>query len=207
MALSPSDKQVQLFYAEIGQLFPKIETKRTVASQDPNHLTVVTKVDIGETSILLGGDLESTRDPDRGWTAVLKSDVRSKQPAQIFKIPHHGSKNAHDDEVWKTMLAPNPYVVLAPYNKGKKLPSAADIKRIDGLTPNAFSTSNLALAKSGKQRPPAVLKQLREMGIQLRAPEPFMGGVTFRNGGAADPHNWTVSFMGPASRLANIVPT
>lgn len=183
---------------------PAVETKRMISPQSPNHLTVVTKIDIGETSILPGGDLENSVDPDRGWTAVLRSDARTKQLAQLFKIPHHGSENAHSDEVWSAMLIENPYAVLTPWNRSTKLPTIRDVNRIAGATPYAYATAKSALSKSDKNRPNTVTKQLREMGIRLRRSEAQIGGVTFRNGGVADPHTWQVTLYGGAYKLTAV---
>ncbi len=57
--LSPSDAQIELFFKDISQLTPLLwQTKRRLPSRNPNHLSVVTLVLIGELGILLGGDLE-----------------------------------------------------------------------------------------------------------------------------------------------------
>ena len=113
--LSPSDLQFEKFLAEITQLMPAVrETRRRATSQNPNHLSVVTLIEVGEVAILLGGDLEETGDPETGWSVIVASRNRPPGRATIFKAPHHGADNAHNPEVWASMLEDNPYTVLTP---------------------------------------------------------------------------------------------
>ena len=125
--LSPSDKQVELFYHELKSLIPGIETKRRCAPQGPNHLTVVAWIQIGPVAMLLGGDLEETSDSDLGWTAIVTSTERPTEKAIVFKVPHHGSQNAHHEGVWREMLTADPYSILTPWNRGTKLPTSDDV--------------------------------------------------------------------------------
>ena len=48
--------------------------------------------------MLLGGDLEQVNDPDMGWNAVLEGpNPIQGSKASVFKVPHHGSHNGHND--------------------------------------------------------------------------------------------------------------
>jgi hypothetical protein len=69
-------------------------------------------------------------------TALLEDN------ASVFKVPHHGSGNAHNPHIWAQALCESPYALLTPYNRGKKpLPSLADRQRISHLTSRAFITA------------------------------------------------------------------
>ena len=66
-ALSPSDHEYMLAVAALGKLMPKVgQTQYRCPPQEPNLMSVAIHVEIGETSILLGADLEQHSDNRRG---------------------------------------------------------------------------------------------------------------------------------------------
>lgn len=193
-ALSPSDKQLDTFLADIAELVPKIsETESRCVSRGANHFAVVCLVQIGPLSILLGADLEETANADTGWTVIVRSELRPKGKSLIFKIPHHGSNNGHNDDVWTEMLHPEPIAVLTPWGRGSGLPTDADVVRINRLTTRAYSTARLEKAKSKARRAPAVEKTLKESGIVIRNAEPALGHVCIRNDGSQNFDQWEVT--------------
>ena len=141
-ALSPSDASVKLAYHEIAKLFPEVKaTKRRIPSLDPNNVAVVLLVKVGSTSILLGSDLEETMDPHTGWSVIVESTTRPLERASLFKVPHHGSSNADNPQVWDKMLEKTPLAILTPNFKGATiLPTKADTVRICKKTDNSYST-------------------------------------------------------------------
>lgn len=202
--LSPSDKQIEKFFTELTLLMPRVkETKYRCTPQMPNHLSVVTWIEIGEMAILLGGDLEETGDVGTGWSVIVASAERPPGRASIFKIPHHGSANAHNDDVWTEMLVTHPFAILAPWNRGSKLPSRDDVDRINKLTTEAYASAKLRIPRA-KRRSAPVEKTLREAGIKLRRAEPTTGAVRLRNGGNADPTIWQVQLFKNACRLSEV---
>lgn len=202
--LSPSEKQYQKFLTELTVLMPKVkETKFRCTPQAPNHLSVVTWVEIGDTAILLGGDLEETGEAGTGWSVIVASAERPRGRASIFKIPHHGSVTAHNDDVWGQMLVTLPFAILAPWNRGWKLPSPEDVARINDLTPEAYTSGKLKFPPV-KRRPSPVERTLREAGIKLRRAEPTTGVVRLRNGGRADPTTWQVQLFKDACHLSEV---
>ena len=157
-SLSPSS--ASLLAAHLDFDFPgKLETQKRVLATSPNKNAVVIWVSIGKFNILLGSDLEESGVIDRGWSAIVNSDEKPKGKASFYKIPHHGSKNAHHQEVWDTMLNGNPIAVLTPFNK--RVPSQNDIQRLCSLSRDVFST---ALLKSNTRikRDTAVEKQIKQ---------------------------------------------
>lgn len=194
--LSPSDAQIEAFYAEIGQLVPKLrETRARLPSQKTNLLSVVTLVQVGPFAALLGADLEGTANPQTGWT------TRPSSMSQIFKVPHHGSENGHSPEVWSSMLNPKPVSIATPYSGGRKpLPSEQDKARISQLSSDFYVT---APTQSGRSRklPKAVEKTIAEQGIKLCPAEPSTGLIRLRNGGSQNPNTWSVELAGNAYRV------
>ena len=139
-SLSPFDKEFAVFFQEIDRLLPKeYETKKRIPTLTPNRVAVVLLIKIEDTSILLGSDLERG-----GWLEILAAPERPKCKASVFKIPHHGSKNAHEERVWNEMLLKEPIAGLTPWRKaGRLLPTENDVKRILSFTRKAYTTASL----------------------------------------------------------------
>ncbi len=203
-ALSPSDKQIEIFLADLGELMPDItKSEARAVARSPNHLAVVTWVAVGPVNILLGADLEETSDPSTGWTVVVNSTNRPGGKASIFKVPHHGSQNAHNDDVWSKMLSAKPIAILTPYSKGRMvLPREGDVSRIVGLSGEAYLTAKGRKPKSGTKRAPMVERTLRESGLTITAAETPVGQIRLRNGGGSNFVEWTTDLFGTAYALA-----
>ena len=122
---------------------PKIkQTQRRAIVRGPNHVAIVLFIEVGSESILLGSDLEETTDPLTGWSVIVASRARPQKRAQVFKIPHHGSVTAHNDDVWTLMVQDQAYAVMTPFIKGKvSLPTQTDLSRIKGRSAQTYVTS------------------------------------------------------------------
>lgn len=139
-SLSPSDETRVHALKKIADLFPQVNMERKrLPSITPNIASVVTHIKINDQEILLGADLEESN--LQGWSTIISSQTRDSIKANIFKIPHHGSRNADIPQIWSTLLIKHVAAVVTPYSKGKKLPSNADIKRLKENTENLFQTS------------------------------------------------------------------
>ena len=200
-ALSPSNYSFSQTLMDIAEILP--QDKTPIRRVDPtiadiNHLAVVLRVEIGDFNILLGSDMGSPSGETRyGWVAVL--GLNSGPPAQVFKIPHHGSARSDNPNVWSQMLIENPHAVCTTYNRGKVgLPCPTDIERIKNYTDNAYITSTKKLGSSLNNS--AVEKTIRESNIQLTTPFYSVGQIRFRCN-YSDSDNLDVSFFSDASRL------
>lgn len=144
ISLSPSDEAVTRALTEFGNLQPKVNTDRVrITSPERNHSAVVLWVKFNSIRALLGADLQETADTYTGWSAVLKSVVLPDGKATVFKIPHHGSANAHSDDVWSQLIdKEEPIAIMTTYNRGKTpLPRDTDIERILQKTDRTYSTT------------------------------------------------------------------
>lgn len=201
-ALSPSDasnregfEHIRALLGEQGQA-----ERLTVPRPERNPAAVVVWVDVAGVCILLSSDLEVSRDPRKGWTAVLSAPARPTADAEVIKVSHHGSVNGHDDEVWRSLVKPSPQAVLTPYLSGSTpLPRPTDIERITGLTPNAYLTR---LPGSPKvKRDWRVNKMAEDATRWIRASEPpNAGAIRLRRHIAAEA-SWRVHLSGAAVRL------
>lgn len=202
-ALSPSDASILKADVAFAQLLPRENLpKRRLVSPTPNHASVVLWVEVGQHKILLGADLEKTADPKAGWSVILDEAKVISGKASVFKIPHHGSENAHEDRVWSEILHPNPWAVVTPYRGGKKpLPSSTDVKRIANLTNQACTT---APARQQKIRwsDRVVREFVKEVAREIHSVYSGWGHVRFRQKIADPIPNWQVELFGDAYPLS-----
>ena len=197
-SLSPDSPVFGDFLMSIGRWAPvERQTKTRFPDPSPNEAAVTLWVGVGDIALLLGADLER-----RGWTGILKSGARPSGAASVFKIPHHGSGNAHEPRVWTQMLTPDPVAVLTPWRKGRgALPTRRDVQRILACTKNAYATTKTDSLRTGSVRRGRTVERIvREDGIRLRRLPTSPGWLRLRRPlGSTTP--WTVETFGPACHL------
>jgi len=177
-SLSPPDSAAMLALRDIGSwLLPSKKPKRRVEAQRPNHLATVLWVEMGGRRMLLGADLEQSQQPDLGWKAILSSKTRPQGRAEVFKVPHHGSKNAHSPEVWQDMLD-KPISTLTAFNRSC-LPRPTEIRVISSLSREAYLTSP-PNPTHWAPPDPAVARTLRESKISIENETGGLGHVRVR---------------------------
>ena len=197
-ALSPNSAEFLNFLRQVGSLLPgQGETRRRIPSLTPNKVSVVLWINIGHVALLLGSDMEKS-----GWVDILHSTTRPSGKASVFKIPHHGSANADDPEVWQNMLETHTWAVLAPWRRGgRTLPRQVDVHRTLSRTPNAYSTvTRRRLIASPVRRENAVDKKLLQAGIELRSVSMSSGAIRLRRA-AGKQAQWQVELFGSACAL------
>lgn len=198
-ALSPDDADFINFLRTIGSLLSGPGKARIrIPSLSPNDVAVALRVKVEDVAVLLGSDLEK-----RGWTAVLENVAPMEVKASAFKVPHHGSEDAHEPGVWKQMLELDPYAVLTPWRRGNRtLPIQRDVNRILSRTPNAYATATIGSStRSPVKRARTVGRTIRESGIQLRRLVMSPGFVRLRCPLASGPR-WKIETFGSACHLA-----
>lgn len=110
--------------------------------KDENLLSLVLLMKYSSDGALLGGDLEISNKDDESWNAIVDNYEHTNNHPSLFKIPHHGSENAHHELVWKEILQPFPISILTVYNKGNKLPQDSDVDRITNLSSALYVVGN-----------------------------------------------------------------
>ena len=198
-SLSPSDKVFQHFLRSVGRLIPdQGENKTRIPSFSPNEVAVALWIDTGNFKLLLGADLER-----RGWVAILGSQARPAGQASVFKIPHHGSQNADEPAVWRTMLELNPAAILSPWHRGGRiLPKQDDIERILATTPNAYASSAAPRSpRSGRNHANRmVAKTLAESDTRFRPLTSRASSIQLRRT-LSSGTQWSVELFGDACHL------
>ncbi len=198
-ALSPSDSALLMSKLDIAKLFPIIkETKRRILPFSENRAAVTLWFSVGSLQALLGADLEDSEDPQMGWSVIINSPGRPQEKASVFKIPHHGSKNAHNGHVWDELLESGPVAMLSPYRLGSRLlPTAEDVKRICSVTDSAYITAE-ALRSKVVKRDKTVEKMIKEVMPTLRRWDTTLGHIRVR---ARQGEAWRVDLFDEAMRL------
>jgi beta-lactamase superfamily II metal-dependent hydrolase len=171
---------------------------------DDNLLSSAAWVEIGDRKILLGADLEARVRPDTGWSAVVRSSLRPQGIADVFKVPHHGSRNGHHDGVWEQMLSTVDLVsVVTPWNLNQGLPTREDCGRISARTLKSYLTSTrTGLSLRHGQ---AVDRTLRESGIELSRSNSPLGWVRLRTPIDSSTTTWNIERSSNSSPLSALV--
>ena len=191
-ALSPSDREYQLFLTEIVASRPApLQPKRSAPKRTPNLVSIVLQVEFESFSILLCADMESHHDPLRGWTAaVQEARTAHSRAAGIVKVAHHGSQNGHHDDVWTHLLLPHPIAVVSPFNKlsdARKLPKETDLQRLKDATHSLYLTASSKWRRD-RARDPSVERSLIEANIEIRDLATPIGMVRCRRKPRSDWH-------------------
>jgi len=198
-ALSPSNASVNSSLLKIAELIPEIGAQRLrPLSTSQNHNAVAIWINFKGTRVLLGADLEETGNAYTGWSAIVNSDIKPWESgkAKIFKIPHHGSSNAHSNDVWSYLVEPNASCALTTYNGGHSIPTASDVSRIKGFTDTLYATT----PPKGRipKRDKAVERTLKETVKSRKSLSGEIGHIQLRIRNS-DPIQ--VRFKGPAYTL------
>jgi hypothetical protein len=180
--------------------------RRRIPDVKPNDSSVVLCVTLGPHKVLLGADLEVRSDPALGWKAILESPLTAEAEQQGFKIPHHGSQNAHSADVWTQMLRRSPWAATTPFVSGSvKLPDVEDCRRILRHTPHAYLT---APPRPSKFRDPnrTVEKTVNEVARSVHVLPGRYGHVRMRKNVAANVDApWNFELFGSAVTMQDFV--
>lgn len=205
-AISPSDRATQDFLERISsELNPKIGvTRRPAVDVSPNLASVAVNIQIGARSILLGADLEQTSDLFTGWNGVLSAQNLPTHVSDVFKVPHHGSSNAHNHLVWSTLLSENALAIVTPWIRGSRsLPRAGDLGRMRKLTTAGFVSSQSDSHRAPPRFDPLVEREIRSAGIKLTAWTRRLGAVRLRSDPTSSTSPWCVELLGSATSLGS----
>jgi hypothetical protein len=203
-ALSPSHFDLQAFLARVSGVAPDPRVLQRAPTYGRNDVSSAFWLQIGESAVLLGADVESNSHANSGWNAVLSSSTMPDVKARLVKIPHHGGKSGHHDGMWTDMLAPQPIATLTPWAKGRgRLPVQADIQRLTKLTGSAFSTGP-AVVISETAQPTIVAKVLKKDNIVLRRVADTVGHVRHRAKVTGTDLEWSIDLFGRACPLAEM---
>jgi hypothetical protein len=174
ISLAPSSAEVINGHKNIAKMLKHGQ----LAETNRNERSVVLWLKVENAIVLLGGDLEEVNDKDRGWSAIILSDVK-RPKAQLFKVPHHGSSTSHNQQIWSDLLVAHPPAIIAPWRKGNNaLPTSADIERIQQMTDHLYVTT----IPQNKQnsRPNEIQRMIHATVKNIRKVDESLGHIRLR---------------------------
>jgi len=141
-ALSPSAQTITSCMTDVVAKLTTVGGTRRFRHLAPNALSVAVQVSTPALDLLLKADLENANTDQFGWQAVLLSKLRTKRRSQFVKVGHHGSFNAHNDDVWDSMIESKPLSIVTPYSRlSEPLPKDSDVVRLMSRTDQLFATT------------------------------------------------------------------
>lgn len=158
----------------------------------PNDISVVLQASFGNTSILLGADLES-----EGWGISIQNEMNLKK-SNLYKVAHHGGKSGDHDNIWSQALEKNPISVIAPFNRGCKLPNEEDVKRILNNSSEVYLTAMRGKKVKHQYSDKYVKKSLEEKKASYLQNE--YGYICLRKKINSE-DNWNVTAYGSAEKV------
>lgn len=195
VAMTPSDETNTRARQAVAAALPANGEPLRVAAPSHNLTSVVLWLDRGPDAALLGADLEVSTSQLSGWRPIVRLASAGGWTAEYFKVPHHGSPNGHDDDVWKELLVADPVAVLTPYGRGRtKRPSPEDRERICSLTGRAHQAGSAGVPASL----PPLVETLRRHGGEPEWAHGELGVVTARKRPGAE---WVVRYEARAGEL------
>jgi hypothetical protein len=139
VAVTPSDTALTRSLETLASMYPETDEKQPLKDL-PNEVALALWIEVGETRILLGSDVE-VGTADCGWKGVLAWPDRPTETAQVFKVAHHGGKSGHHQPMWDEMLS-KPISILTPFVRGSNsLPTDDDLQRIAQLSSKTLISS------------------------------------------------------------------
>lgn len=207
-ALSPSPslllRSLSSVADSMGALAEVGEPRFRVTEPEGNETSVVLWVQVGDTKLLLGGDLEvrSARSGE-GWLGILESSGRPSGLAELYKVAHHGSPNGDHERIWEELLSEHPIALVAPFSNGNVVrPAEADVRRICAKSADRAYISGRVGRGRRIRYSPAVERTVREISRSgLHAVEGRMGQIQLRKKVGMDGAQWRVGLREPASRM------
>ncbi len=139
-ALAPTSQAIDRAEHDIiNTLLPEAMRRRRLGRITRNQASVVVTLRSEADSVLLGGDLEERGSGGSGWEAVVARFPAAHPRSRVFKVPHHGSDNAHHDGQWnKLLIDSEPPIAILTTHSRSGLPRPADLRRILERTKRAY---------------------------------------------------------------------
>lgn len=167
---------------------------------EPNENAIVLWIQFNdETKILLGSDLEE-KSPTSGWTQILKKSkkINKNNTVNTFKLPHHGSKDGHCEEVWEKLLTDNPYIIFTGKNSSA-IPTEDYINQVLSKSSNVFLSGSKIIKTKYQNR---FLK--RQMAVRTRKIRDIpkkCGHIRMRKSLQHSSDSWDVELFNDAIKL------
>jgi len=184
------------------ELLPKANERRLrVPMLAENDGSVVLGIRVGAASVLLGADLEEKNRRGLGWQVILDGCQPGEPKYGGFKIPHHGSETGHHPSTWPTMMTPDAWAAVTPFNRQKDpLPRKEDCVRILQMTEHAYITAPAGFGRF-RHSDSAVQKTMAEAALAIGTELSKQGHIRFRKSCTDSAKAWSTELFGNAVHL------
>jgi hypothetical protein len=149
-ALSPSSNSQEKYRNILFDAIPKNDGDliSSLKHRDINLISVALLVTVGNTKILLGGDVENG-DGTTGWSAILNDQDCPDMNSHFVKVPHHGSEGAFSCNLWSCISQTNEaFSIVTPYTRlSSPLPSESILSNISEYSQGVAITQKHRLLK------------------------------------------------------------
>jgi len=192
--LSPNDSDLIEYINAIRM--PDEQRKTSYSFPEDNSLSIVMLIKFRTDGVLLGSDFENVIDSNSGWKRLISEYYHTRNKPSLIKIPHHGSSNAHNDDLWKDILSDKPLSVLTVFNKSTKLPKDSDVDRIKNLSQSLFIVGDLKALKTTDKD---LVKRVKHFpNIKIAPVSTKIGLSRFRR--SVDKLEWNIEMFGSVSK-------
>lgn len=145
ISLSPSEDSEKKYIERLYKFIPKVKgaSIKDLKDSEQNIISSAIWCEINNVRFIFGSDLENGTNFS-GWSGVLNNLDSPNLSATFVKIPHHGSPNAFNENIWKIFSNDSkvPVSVTTPYIKSRALrPDPVILKKISNYTKNIYVTS------------------------------------------------------------------
>lgn len=198
IALSPSTvAQVKGLEGLASLMSNELLPVRNLRKLNNNHTSIVLWVKVGDINVLLGADLEELGVQDDGWQRIVNNGkFPPNHKCEIFKIPHHGSKNAHHEGIWPKLIGNRNLSVVTSFKRGSiDLPSENDLRRL-----TEFSGNTYLAGSSSKGRDKTLNNVLRKVDKTLQRKKRQLGWVIMQKK-INSSSNWTTDCKGSSIKI------
>ncbi|MBC8444377.1 hypothetical protein H8D83_02205 [Candidatus Woesearchaeota archaeon] len=154
ISLSPSENSEREYCERLYNCIPidKPASIKDLKKSDQNLISSAIWCEIDDKRFVFGSDLENHSSRHSGWNGVLNNKDVPNLSALFVKIPHHGSPNAYNDNIWRVFSKDQkPLSVVTPYSKTTALrPDPNTIKNISKFSKDIYVTSRITFEKPQK---------------------------------------------------------
>jgi len=167
--MSPHDEIVRQGFAALG--IAQRPGFGEISSPRPNNTSIVLWVELGAGTALLGADLENS---EWGWQTIVDAQPQNHPRAEVLKVPHHGSPDAHCDAVYQRLCGENLLVAVTRYTPGvTPRPSPNDVSRLRSVCDGGW----ICGAQGPSRRDETEIEEIHERHLTADGLWPFQGEV------------------------------
>ncbi|MDX1760621.1 MAG: MBL fold metallo-hydrolase [Christiangramia sp.] len=200
-SLSPSESVIEHFDKELSQLFAAYKlNQKSIPERSANNKSAVIYFKYGTFTAVLGADLEVSPNSNEGWLDIKNNSEVRNGKSVIYKIPHHGSSNGYDEEIYTDMFEYNAILKLSPWNRHTKLPQTEMLQKYKEHSDKLYITSSLAISSKPKTRDKNTNKLVKLFSRKLSEIK-FDEGIVRTRHSLKKPENIKTETFGSAFRV------